>query len=256
MKKLTFATVMIAMLAGVVSYGSAASGPQSEVVVSSSMSVSDLERTGDQLRVQKDYRGAIQCYRMALRKDENDAKLYNKMGLAALQNGDLGAALSDFQRSIKRNARYAQAMNNIGAVEFLQKRYGRAARTFKKAVALDETQATFHVNLGAAWFAQNKVEGAIAEYTRAMELDPDVLKNVSNSGISAQVSTPEERARYSYMLAKIYAKRSDLLGCLEFLRKAKEQGYRDMTNVYKEQEFAGLWQDPRLFEVVPAPVAK
>jgi tetratricopeptide (TPR) repeat protein len=137
-----------------------------------------------------------------------------------------------------------------------RKNYGSAAKYFKKAVALDETRASFHVNLGAAWFSQKKLEQAIAEYTRAVELDPDALNHESKVGVAAQIASPEERARYSYMLAKIYAKRGDVDGCLQCLKKAKEEGYRDLANVYKDEEFSKMRDNPKLHEVVPPPTAK
>jgi tetratricopeptide (TPR) repeat protein len=134
----------------------------------------------------------------------------------------------------------------------MQKNYGAAAKQFKKAVALEETRATFHVNLGASWFGQKKLESALTEYVRALELDPDALVNSSRTGVAAQIN-PEERAKYSYMLAKIYAKRGNVDRCLECLRMAKEEGYRDLASVYRDEEFASLRHDSRLAEVVPPP---
>ena len=134
----------------------------------------------------------------------------------------------------------------------MQKEYGSAARQFKKAVALDETRPSFHVNLGATWFAQKELEGAIAEYARALELNPDALTS-GNAGVAAQIASPEERARYSYMLAKIFAKRGDADQCIRNLRKAKEEGYRELANIYKDSEFAQLRNDPRMAEIALAP---
>jgi len=74
-------------------------------------------------------------------------------------------------------------------------------------VALDETRPAFPVNLGSAWFGQNKLDRAIAEFRRALELDPEALNPNSGTGVTAQVSSPEQRARYDFMLAKIYAQR-------------------------------------------------
>lgn len=249
--------LVVALIAAMTRTASAsAADPQPGNIVSSSMTVAELEKAGDQLRAQKDYKQAMQAYRLALRKESKNAVLYNKLGLAELQGGDARSARSDFERAIKYDKKYAQAQNNLGAVAYLEKKYGNAASYFKKAVALEENQPTFHVNLGAAWFAQNKLERSILEYMRALELDPDALTNLSKAGINAQISTPEERARYFFMVAKIYAKRGNLTECLEFLKKAKEQGYAELSNIYKEQEFAALWQDPRLIEVVPTPTSK
>jgi len=255
MKKLTMTIGILALLAGLSTYSVAAPDPDPGKTTAS-MTVAELEKAADQARAEKDYQLAIEYFRIALRKDPKNAVLYNKLGMSELKKGDMYPARSDFQKAAKLNPKYANALNNIGAVDFSQKKFGSAAKYFKKAVALEETTATFHVNLGAAWFAQNKLERAIVEYTRALELDPDALNTSSRTGVAAQITTPEERAKYSYMLAKIYAQRGDVESCLRCLRKAKEDGYRELANVYKDQEFASVRQDARLSELVPPPIAK
>jgi hypothetical protein len=55
------------------------------------------------------------------------------------------------------------------------------------------------------------------------------------------------------MLAKIYAKRGEADECMRSLKKAKEEGYRDLANVYKDSEFAQLRNDPRLAEIAGTP---
>ena len=226
------------------------------VVDVNSMSVAELEKAGELCRIHKDYEGAIQYFREAVHKDRKSATLRNKLGLAELQAGQSDVARSDFEAAAKLNPKYADAFNNVGAVYYMQNKPGPAAKYFKKAVALDETRATFHVNLGATWFNQKKFERAINEYTRALELDPQVMEEHSRIGVSAQVTNTEERGKFYYMLAKIQAKRGDLDGCLVCLKKAKDNGYRDLGNVYKEEEFSRLWSDERLAQLVPPTVAR
>jgi Tfp pilus assembly protein PilF len=256
MRRLGWRTMVVAALIGLASYGFAASDPEQGTKDMKSMTVAELEKAGDASRAVKDYPQAIQYFREALRKDKKNAVLYNKLGLAELSGGDTDSARAAFQKAVKLNSKYADALNNVGATYFKQYNYGNAAKYFKKAIALDEARATFHVNLGAAWFNQKKVDRAMKEYARALELDPLVLERASRAGITAQISSPEERAKFYYELAKIQAKRGDAEACLQCLRKAKENGYRDLANVYRDEQFSRMWSDPRLQEVVPAPVAK
>jgi tetratricopeptide (TPR) repeat protein len=220
-----------------------------------SMSVSELETLGDAARARKDYGQAIRYFEAALRKERKNARIYNKLGLAELKNDDQGAAKQDFAKAFKYNPQSADAVNNLGAIDYMQHRYGPATKYFKKAVALDEARASFHINLGAAWFGQKKMDRAVAEYRRALELDPEAFQQESKAGITALIS-PEERAQWAYMMAKIYAQQGDTEGCLRCLKKAKEGGYRDMARVYKDEEFSKLRDDVRLHEIVPPPVAK
>jgi tetratricopeptide (TPR) repeat protein len=232
-----------------------APAPQEEVNLKSA-TAAELEKAADEARAQKNYALAIDYLQAAVRKDRKNSALYNKLGMAELKNNQLDAARPDFEKAAKYNSKNAEAVNNIGAVDYMQKNYGSAVKYFKKAVALEETRATFHVNLGAAWFSQKKTDRAMTEYVRALELDPEALQTSVRTGVAAQIASPEERAQYSYMLAKIYANRGDVDDCLQCLRKAKEDGYRNLANVYKDEEFAKLRDNPKLQDVVPPPAAK
>jgi len=252
MRTLTITTVIVAMLMAFPMKSAAAPDPEQTKAIGS-MTVGELERAADEARNQKDYAQAIEYLQAAIRKEPKNEMLYNLIGMAKWKKGDTRSARADFQRATKLNSKYAEAFNNIGALDYTQKDMKSAVKYFKKAVALEETRATFHVNLGAAWFGQNKVDRALTEYTRALELDPQVLVSTMRAGVVAQIASPEERARYAYMLAKIYARRGAVDDCLRCLRKAKEEGYRELANVYKDQEFASLRNDARLSEVVPPP---
>jgi tetratricopeptide (TPR) repeat protein len=143
----------------------------------------------------------------------------------------------------------AVALNNLGALALTEKKYNPAIRYLKQALALDEQNATAHLNIAEAWMGAGDIDRAMTEYTRALELNADILTFAQN-GVVAQVTTPEQRARVSYLIAKAYAKRGNVEGALEYLRRAKEGRYPAMTNVYTDQEFAALWNDPRLATIV------
>jgi hypothetical protein len=89
-----------------------------------------------------------------------------------------------------------------------------------------------------------------------LQLDPTILDHSYSGGTTAQVNTAEERARCNYMLAKIYAKLGDAEQCMRCLKKAKEEGHRNLANVYKDEEFSHLRQDPRVLEIAPPPPQK
>jgi len=256
MRHVTLKLVVLAMLVAIPRYSKAeADSPQAAPNLNL-MTAAELEKAGDEARTEKDYVKAIDYFEAAIRKDRKNAVLYNKLGLSELRKDEFKAARMDFEKAAKLNPKYAEAINNIGATEYIKKNYGNAAKYFKKAVALDEGHATYHINLGAAWFSQKKMDRAIAEYIRAIEIDPEAFRHDNRTGIAAQIASPEERAQYSYLLAKAYAKRGDLEGCLQCLRKAKEDGYRNLANVYRDEEFSRLRDNPKLQEVVPPPTAK
>jgi len=261
MRHITLKLTLLAMLIAIPRYGASAidstmpDSPQAAPNLNL-MTAAELEKAGDDARIQKDYVKAADYFEAAIRKDRKNAVLYNKLGLSELRRDDLQSARLNFDRAVKLNPKFTEAINNVGAIEYMKKNYKNAAKYFKKAVALDESHATYHINLGATWFSQKKMERAIAEYIRAIELDPEAFRHDNRTGIAAQIASPEERAQYNYLLAKAYAKRGDLEGCVQCLRKAKEDGYRNLGNVYRDEEFSLLRDNPKLQEVVPPPVAK
>jgi tetratricopeptide (TPR) repeat protein len=250
--KVSLLLMVLAVAAHAVSLGDSQQGN----VAIQSMTVAQLEKAGDESRADKDYEHAIQYFKEALRHDRKNARLYNKLGMTELKSGDFKGARNDFTQAAKYNHQLPEVWNNLGVTYYIDKNYASAAKYFKKAVALDETRPTYHVNLGVAWFAQNDLERAMREYARALELDPDALVRSSRAGVDAQITNPEERAKHNYMMAKVYAKLGNTDSCLVCLRKAKEDGYRDLEKVYKDKEFSSLWQDPRLAAIVPPPVPK
>jgi tetratricopeptide (TPR) repeat protein len=210
----------------------------------------ELEQSGDRLRGEKAYLDALDYYRAALLKQPNSAEVYNKAGIAELQIQRYKEARKDFEKAIKNDKTLANAYNNLGAVLYEQKKYGPALKQYRKALKLDPDVATYYCNMGAANFAKKDFEEASVNYAKALELDPEVLERHSRTGVSAQLPSPEDRARYAFVMAKLYAKTGALDRSLEYLRRAMEEGYKDIGSVYKDEEFAGLRKDPRFADLM------
>ena len=209
-----------------------------------------LEKRADALRAEKLYLDSLDYYRSALAKGANASILENKIGITELQMQRFKDALKDFQRSVKADKTYADAYNNMGVVYYLQKKYGKAVKNYEKAIKLREDSASFHSNLGTAYFSQKRFDKATEEYTKALQLDPEIFERTSLTGVAAQMSSPEDRAHYDYVVAKMYARLGEADRSLLYLRKAMEEGYKDINNVYKDAEFATLRKDRRFAELM------
>ena len=210
----------------------------------------ELERQADQLRSQKAYLDAIDYFEAAIKKDPNNATLYNKIGISELMVQRFREAGKHFETAIKKDRKLAEAYNNLGVVNYERKKYRGAIKHYKKALEIDPDSASFHSNLGAAYFAQKKFEQATKEYAEAVKLDPEIFEHSSRMGVTAQMSSPQDRAHYSYVLAKLYAKMGDSDRSLQYLRKAMEEGYKKVDDAYKDPEFAELRKDARFTELM------
>lgn len=229
-----------------------------------------LETQGDKLRGDKSYADALDYYRAALKKSST-AALWNKIGISELQLSRHKEAAKSFERAMKLDPTFPEAYNNRGAVYYIdgaqqqaraeragkssvpggaRKNYRKAIKEYLQALQMREDNASYHSNLGTAYFALKDFPAAVKEYGRALQLDPDVFERRSQIGIAAQMSSPEDRAYYSFVLARMYAQTGNLDRALEYLRKAMEDGYKDIDSVYKDQEFAVLRKDKRFTELM------
>lgn len=215
-------------------------------------SAEDLEKQGDELRAEKAYLDAIDYFHAALAKAPGKVSIMNKIGISELMLQRYRDAGKTFDRAIKIDHKFAEAYNNLGVVEYERRKYGAAMKQYKKAIVLSSDSASFYSNLGAAYFAAKKFEPASQAYAKAVELDPTIFEHTSHTGIAAQMASPEDRAHYDYVLAKLYAKMGDSDHSLQYLRKAMEDGYKKVDEALTDPEFADLRKDARFAELMKA----
>jgi tetratricopeptide (TPR) repeat protein len=210
----------------------------------------ELEKQGDELRVEKAYLDALDYYRAASFKRPNYAPLYNKAGIVELLMQRYKEAAKDFSHAIHADHKYAEPVNNLGVVEYEAKKYSKAIKQYERAIRLRSDSGSFYANLGAAYFGKKEFEQASESYAKALQLDPDILERSSHNGISAQLPSPEDRARYDYIVAKLCAVRGDTDRSLQHLKRAMEEGYKDIDDVYKDPGFSALRTDARFAELM------
>lgn len=217
----------------------------------------DLDERGDQLRAEKAYLDAIDYFQAALKKlpekDPLAAVEYNKIGISQLLLTRFYDARKSFQKAVKIDKSHSEANNNIGVVFYHDKKYGRAIKYYKRALEVEPNNASYHENLGSAYFSNKDLVAAMAEYNKAVQLDPNIFERRSSMGIVLQMSSPEDRAHFSYMLAKMYAQQGQLDRSLLYLRRAMEEGYKDIKNVYQDEGFALLRKDQRFVALMAQP---
>jgi len=214
-----------------------------------SASAAVLEEQGDQLRAQKRYLDSIDYYNTALRKQPS-AMLWNKEGMSYLLLQRPDQAAKCFDHAIKIDKHAAESYNNRGYVEQMKKKYDKAINYYKKAIELRPTDAVFYYNMGSSYFGKHDYADAGKQYAIAFSIDPDIFTRITRTGIMAQATSPEDRAAFSFMVAKMYAKVGDFDRSLEYLRKAMENGYKHINDVYTDHEFATLRTDKRFEELM------
>lgn len=214
------------------------------------------EQMGDLYMVRKQYREAAELFKKLTDQNPKNPIYLNKLGIALHQQQALSLALKYYEKAVKADPQYADAQNNVGTIWYQRKKFDRAIKAYQKAIKMRSDMAVLYSNLGYAYFGNKKYEEAIASFRQALAIDPLLFEqNGSRAGSVLQDRSVENRGRFYYLLAKSYVEAGDLEKCIHYLRKAKDEGYKDFAAMTKDPAFAAALKLPAMQEILtPAPV--
>jgi tetratricopeptide (TPR) repeat protein len=198
------------------------------------------ELRGDIFMAKKQYREAIDAFHEGSPKNP---VLWNKMGIAYHQMLRLDSALKSYQEAVRLRKDYVEAINNIGTVYYARKSFRRSITYYQRALKMapqEARSACIYSNLGTAYFARKQYKDAAAAFQTAFTLDPEVFEHRSSYGIMLEERNVEERAKYHYYVAKMYARNGRNELALQYLRKALEEGFKERKQLEKDPEFTTL----------------
>jgi Flp pilus assembly protein TadD len=214
-----------------------------------SMDAEQLDEQGDRLRLVKDYLSALDCYREAIRKHAS-AEFYNKVAISELLLRHPAEAEKAAKKAVRKDKRLAEAWNNLGVSYYMRQKLEEATHTYERAISLKPNVPSFHNNLAAALMDSKQFDRGMAEYRKAFELDPSFFEHSSQNGISAHMGSPQDRAQFSFVMARLFAANGNLDRALHFLRSAMEDGYPKIDEVYRDTEFAQVRNDERFLALM------
>jgi tetratricopeptide (TPR) repeat protein len=209
--------------------------------------------------VRKQYREAQDVFHKLTVENPKNAVYWNELGISLHNQSQLDAALKCYQKSAKLDPHYPDVQNNIGTIYYEHKKYAKAIRSYKKAISLRQDFAAFYLNLGYAYFGQKNYEESIAAFRKALQIDPETFDSAkSRTGTVIQDrSIGTDRARFYFLLAKSFAESGNVERCVIYLKKARDDGFKDMNSIKSDPSFAGVIMDPAVQEVLlaksPAP---
>ena len=205
------------------------------------------EMRGDIFMARKMYREAIDAFGEG---PDKDPVIKNKTGIAYHQLLQLDNARKYYDQAVRLKSDYAEAVNNLGTVYYARKSYRRAITFYRRALRLQPESASIYSNLGTALFARKQYAEATEAFQTALRLDPDVFEHHSSYGVLLQERSVEERAKFHYYVAKMYAKggRNEL--AMQYLRKALEEGFKERRKLNEDPEFAALRELPEFKELL------
>ncbi|MFQ5926274.1 MAG: tetratricopeptide repeat protein [Terriglobia bacterium] len=212
-----------------------------------------LELYGDVRMARKRYRDAAEFYQEAFQLNSKKASLANKVGIAYFQQQDYNRARSWYDRALKINRRFFEPLNNLGMVYYVRRNYKKARRYFQRALRLRPESASAHVNLAASYLSLKKPDEAFHEYRLALLLNPEILRQSRGPGVVLQTQSLEDMAQFHFVLARTFAALGDVERCLAYLRRALEEGFRDLDQLNSEPNFVFMREDIRFQQLLAQP---
>ncbi len=209
------------------------------------------EQMADLYMARKEYQEAARLYKRLADQNPQNPIYFNKLGIALHQQTVLGQALKYYERAVKIDPTYADAQNNIGTIWYQRKKYRKAIKAYQKAISMRADMAVLYSNLGYAYFGDKKYEEAILSFRKALAMDPQLFDhNGSRNGSVLQDRTVGDRGKFYFLLAKSYAEAGNLERCLIYLRKAKDEGYKELAAAKTDPSFAAVIKNPAIQEVL------
>ncbi len=202
--------------------------------------------------VRKQYTEAEAIFRRLTHEQPKNAVYWNELGISYQNQSELNNALKCYEKSAKLDSHYADPQNNVGTIWYERKKYPKAIRAYKKAILIKDDFAAFYLNLGFAYFGQQNYDDSIASFRKALQIDPAAFDN-SRARMGTVIqdrSLSTDRGRFYFMLAKSFAEAGNVERCVIYLKKAKDEGYKDYTAAKTDPSFAAVLKDPAIQEVL------
>jgi TonB family protein len=130
-------------------------------------------KTGETLRGQNNFQGAMAEYRQAIGLRPDYVAAHFGLGIALRDSGDLENAVTEFRKVIRLRPTDSGGHDALGLTLFRKGDLDGAAVEYREAIKLDSQNAEAHYNLAKALNKKGDNDGSIAEYRETVRLKPD-----------------------------------------------------------------------------------
>ena len=125
---------------------------------------------------------AIHAFRKIIAIKPDDVQALNNMGIALQRQGKTEEAVKAYKKAINIKPDYAQAYNNMGNVLAEQSKTEEAVKAYKKATHIKPDYAEAYNNMGNILAEQGNLEEAVKAYKKAIHIKPDYVEAYNNMG--------------------------------------------------------------------------
>ncbi|MDD8020698.1 MAG: tetratricopeptide repeat protein [Acidobacteriota bacterium] len=195
----------------------------------------------------ENYSLARQKLDLALQIDPNSVRANNMMGLAYFKEGNYALAETYFRKTVKLDPGYATGYLNLGAICAMKKLYSEAREYYEKAISISPNLTAAYYSLATVCFQLNDRDKGLSYLKRGFELDPNYLEEHREALSSLPMEGPALAQLY-FSFAKVYASQGEVVKTAEYLKKARQNGFKNWKLIETEPEFVGVRDNPLIKE--------
>lgn len=140
-------------------------------VVDGSRELEDLYQAGLEAYDRGDYEQAAGLFRTVAEQAPDSAVVYNSLGLALSQLGDMEAAVQAFEQAITLDWNHPTAQYNLAMALFDLGRYGEAEGAFREAIRQNPGQVAAHYGMATLLRSEGRLDEAETAYLAAIDAD-------------------------------------------------------------------------------------
>ncbi len=195
----------------------------------------------------KDYALARQEFFLALNFKPKSTRVHNLIGLTYFREQNYDLAEMHFQRAIKLDPQFSLGYLNLGGVYAMKQLYSRAREYYQKTLSLSPGLVAAYYSLGAVCFQMGDDRAALDYLSKGLELEPDFLEKHPDS-LAGLPMKGDLLAELYFSFARLYAGREDLERTVDYLKKARQAGFKDWPRIEQAPEFEKIRDNPAIRE--------
>ncbi|HEY0672031.1 MAG TPA: tetratricopeptide repeat protein [Longimicrobiales bacterium] len=155
----------------------------------------------EMLLLRGDSEAAAKLYEDLVKEEPNSPKLWNELGVARHQAGNLDEAERAYRHALDLDPDYALAWNNLAVARHHRGDAHESESAFRAALAHGRAIADVWRNLGLMLMRSGRLEHALDAYKRALEADPESALAYAGLGIALMDSARPAEAKAALVRA-------------------------------------------------------
>ena len=153
---------------------------------------------GEIMAVKGDNEAAIQCFKLAIRHDENNSAAYYHLAVQLSSSNQLQAADECLERATSLNPGHGKAWFLRGAIYGQLNRFDKSAYYSLMSLAIDPEDIDTNYNLAQAYRGLGQRQSAVECYLKVIALNPGHFNALANLGVTLQELGQLEEGRDYY----------------------------------------------------------